>query len=138
MHYAIPLALAGSLCTATSSVCQRLGAKNSEATRVDLWLIVRLARRPIWLVGLASQILGFAFQVAALHYGALALVQPVFALELLLVFGSMTVLGAGRVKRRDWLAAADDGRPRPAPARRLAVGRAPACPGVVVVASGPD
>jgi drug/metabolite transporter (DMT)-like permease len=106
MHYAIPLALAGSLCTATSSVCQRLGAKNSEATRVDLWLIVRLARRPIWLVGLASQILGFAFQVTALHYGALALVQPVFALELLLVFASMTVLGSGRVTRRDWLAAA--------------------------------
>ena len=106
MHYAIPLALAGSLCTATSSVCQRLGAKNSEATRVDLWLIVRLARRPIWLAGLASQILGFAFQVTALHYGALALVQPVFALELLLVFAYMTVLGSGRVTRRDWLAAA--------------------------------
>jgi drug/metabolite transporter (DMT)-like permease len=106
MHYAIPLALAGSFCTAMSSVCQRLGAKNSEATRVDLWLIVRLARRPIWLVGLASQILGFAFQVTALHYGALALVQPVFALELLLVFASMTLLGSGRVTRRDWLAAA--------------------------------
>ena len=106
MNYAIPLALAGSFCTATSSVCQRIGAKNSEATRVDLWLIFRLARRPIWLLGLASQILGFAFQVTALHYGALALVQPVFALELLFVFAYMTVLGAGRVKRRDWLAAA--------------------------------
>ena len=105
MNYAIPLALAGSFCTATSSVCQRIGAKNSEATRVDLWLIVRLARRPIWLIGLASQILGFAFQVTALHYGALALVQPVFALELLLVFASMMVLGSGRVTRRDWLAA---------------------------------
>jgi drug/metabolite transporter (DMT)-like permease len=106
MHYAIPLALAGSLCTATSSVCQRLGAKNSEATRVDFWLIVRLARRPIWLVGLASQILGFAFQVEALRYGALALVQPIFALELLFVFAYMNVLGTRRVTRRDWLAAA--------------------------------
>ena len=76
MDIAIPLAVAGSLCTATSSMCQRRGARSSEATRVDLWLIVRLARRPIWLVGLASQILGFVFQVAALHYGALALVQP--------------------------------------------------------------
>jgi drug/metabolite transporter (DMT)-like permease len=105
MDIAIPLAVAGSLCTATSSMCQRRGARSSEATRVDLWLIVRLARRPIWLAGLASQILGFAFQVTALHYGALALVQPVFALELF-VFAYMTVLGAGRVKRRDWLAAA--------------------------------
>jgi len=106
MHYAIPLALAGSLCTATSSVCQRLGAKNSEATRVDVGLIFRLARRPIWLAGLASQILGFAFQVEALRYGALALVQPIFALELLFVFAYMNVLGTRRVTRRDWLAAA--------------------------------
>jgi drug/metabolite transporter (DMT)-like permease len=106
MHYAIPLALAGSFCTATSSVCQRLGAKNSEATRVDVGLIFRLARRPIWLAGLASQILGFAFQVEALRYGALALVQPIFALELLFVFAYMNVLGTKRVTRRDWLAAA--------------------------------
>jgi drug/metabolite transporter (DMT)-like permease len=106
MDIAIPLAVAGSLCTATSSMCQRRGARSTEATRVDPWLVVRLARRPIWLIGLASQILGFAFQVTALHYGALALVQPVFALELLFVFAYMTVLGAGRVKRRDWLAAA--------------------------------
>jgi drug/metabolite transporter (DMT)-like permease len=106
MHYAIPLALAGSLCTATSSVCQRLGAKHTEATRVDIGLILRLARHPIWLAGLATQILGFAFQVEALRYGALALVQPIFALELLFVFGYMNVLGTRRVTRRDWLAAA--------------------------------
>jgi drug/metabolite transporter (DMT)-like permease len=106
MDKAIPLALAASLCTATSSVCQRLGARSSAATRVDVWLVFRLARRPIWLAGLASMILGFAFQLVALHFGALALVQPILALELLFVFGYITVLGSGRVKRRDWLAAA--------------------------------
>ena len=91
MHYAIPLALAGSLCTATSSVCQRLGAKNSEATRVDVGLIFRLARRPIWLAGLASQILGFAFQLEALRYGALALVQPIMVCDLIFAvyFGAL-------------------------------------------------
>ena len=109
MDKAISLALAASFCTATSSVCQRLGARNARrpgATEVDIWLIFRLARRPIWLAGLASMILGFAFQLAALHFGALALVQPILALELLFVFGHMAVLGSGRVKRRDWLAAA--------------------------------
>jgi len=109
MDKAISLALAASFCTATSSVCQRLGARNARrpgATGVDIWLIFRLARRPIWLAGLASMILGFAFQLAALHFGALALVQPILALELLFVFGYMAVLGSGRVKRRDWLAAA--------------------------------
>jgi drug/metabolite transporter (DMT)-like permease len=106
MDKAIPLALAASLFTATSSVCQRLGARDSQANRLDVWLIFRLARRPIWLAGIASMILGFGFQLMALHYGALALVQPILALELLFVFAYMAVLGSRTVKRRDWLAAA--------------------------------
>ena len=51
-------------------------------------------------------ILGFVFQLTALHYGALALVQPILALELLFVFGYMAVLSSRTVRRRDWLAAA--------------------------------
>jgi drug/metabolite transporter (DMT)-like permease len=106
MDKAIALALAASVCTATSSVCQRLGAKGSQADGLDVWLLFRLARRPIWLLGIASMILGFFFQVTALHYGALALVQPILALELLFVFGYMAILGSRTVRRRDWLAAA--------------------------------
>jgi drug/metabolite transporter (DMT)-like permease len=106
MDKAIPLALLASVCTATSSVCQRLGARDSGSTGLDVWLIFRLARRPIWLAGIASMILGFVFQVTALHYGALALVQPILALELLFVFGYMAILGSRTVRKRDWLAAA--------------------------------
>jgi drug/metabolite transporter (DMT)-like permease len=106
MDKAIPLALLASVCTATSSVCQRLGARDSQPSGVDLWLLFRLARRPIWLLGIASMILGFVFQVTALHFGALALVQPILALELLFVFGYMAFLGSRPVRRRDWLAAA--------------------------------
>jgi drug/metabolite transporter (DMT)-like permease len=107
MEKAIPLALVASLCTATSSVCQRLGARKTQTVDgFDFWLILRLVRRPIWLAGLAAMILGFGFQLTALHYGALALVQPILALELLFVFGYMTFLGNVKVRRRDWLAAA--------------------------------
>jgi drug/metabolite transporter (DMT)-like permease len=106
MDKAIPLALLASICTATASVCQRLGARDSQTSGVDVWLVFRLARRPIWLAGIASMILGFVFQVTALHYGALALVQPILALELLFVFGYMAFLGSRTVRRRDWLAAA--------------------------------
>jgi drug/metabolite transporter (DMT)-like permease len=106
MDKAIAFALLASLCTATSSVCQRLGARDSQPKGVDPWLVFRLARRPIWLAGIASMILGFVFQVTALHYGALALVQPILALELLFVFGYMAFLGSRTVRRRDWLAAA--------------------------------
>ena len=105
MDKAIPLALLASVFTATSSVCQRLGARDSQPSGLDVWLLFRLARRPVWLLGVASMILGFVFQVAALHYGALALVQPILALELLFVFGYMAILSRS-VRRRDWLAAA--------------------------------
>jgi hypothetical protein len=106
MEKEILLALAASCCTATASVCQRLGAKNNEVTGFDVWLVFRLARRPVWLLGIASMILGFVFQISALRYGPLALVQPILALELLFVFAYMTVIGRRvKVKQRDWLAA---------------------------------
>ena len=78
MDKAILLAVAAGLCTATSSVCQRLGASRTRADGFGLGLIVRLAR---------------------------ALVQPILALELLFVFAYMAVLGSRRVQLRDWLAA---------------------------------
>jgi drug/metabolite transporter (DMT)-like permease len=106
MGKAILLAIAASFCTATSSVCQRLGARDAATTAgFDIGLIFRLARRPVWLLGVGSMILGFVFQVTALRYGPLALVQPILALELIFVFGYMAVIGARRVQRRDWLAA---------------------------------
>jgi hypothetical protein len=108
MEKAILLAVAASFCTATASVCQRLGARSADTAGFDVWLLFRLARRPVWLLGIASMILGFVFQLTALRFGPLALVQPILALELLIVFGYLAVMGAGRVtiKRRDWLAAA--------------------------------
>jgi drug/metabolite transporter (DMT)-like permease len=111
MEKAILLALVASFCTATASVCQRLGARDvtadSQETGFDIWLIFRLARRPVWVLGIASMILGFVFQISALRYGPLALVQPLLALELLFVFAYMAIIGSWRVKvkRRDWLAA---------------------------------
>ena len=83
MEAAVILAVAASFCTATASVCQRLGARTSEVTGFDPRLILRLVRRPVWLAGIASMILGFGYQLSALRFGPLALVQPTLALELL-------------------------------------------------------
>jgi drug/metabolite transporter (DMT)-like permease len=102
---AILLAIAASFCTATSSVCQRMGASSESGAGFDLALLLRLARRPVWLLGFASMILGFVLQITALHYGALALVQPILAIELIFVFGYMAVIGSRPVRRRDWMAA---------------------------------
>jgi len=106
MEKAILLAAAACCCTATASVCQRMGAKTSQTSGFDLGLVFRLARRPVWLLGIASMIGGFLLQLTALRFGALTLVQPILATELVLVFGYLAVAGSGRVKRRDWLAAA--------------------------------
>jgi hypothetical protein len=108
MDKAIMLALAASVCTATSSVCQRKGAITTPARGFDPWLVFRLARRPVWLLGMGSMIAGFLLQLAALRFGALALVQPILAAELLLVFGYLAIDGSGRVRvrRRDWVSAA--------------------------------
>ena len=106
MEKAILLAVAASFCTATASVCQRLGARRYEPAAFDAGLVFRLARQPVWLLGLASMILGFVFQISALRFGPLALVQPILALELLFVFGYMAVIGRRvKVRPRDWLAA---------------------------------
>jgi drug/metabolite transporter (DMT)-like permease len=112
MQLAILLSLAASFCTATGSVCQRLGATNLEQSSAkaggfDPWLVFRLARQSAWLLGFACMVAGFVFQVAALHFGPLALVQPILAVELLFVFGYLALLpGPRRVRasRRDWLA----------------------------------
>lgn len=108
MQAAVLLAIAASFCTATASLAQRQGAKSVQTTGgFDVRLILRLAHRPIWVLGIASMIGGFVFQLTALRYGPLALVQPILALELLLVFGFLAVAGRRqmRIKNRDWLGA---------------------------------
>ena len=109
MLAAVLLAVAASFCTATASIAQRQGAKTVEMKGgFDVQLIFRLARRPVWLLGIAAMIGGFIFQITALRYGALALVQPILSFELLLVFGYMAIAGRRRmrIKHRDLLAAA--------------------------------
>lgn len=103
---AIALAVLASFCTATSSVCQRLGASTAPTgERFTPKLLLYLVRQPIWLAGVASLLLGFVFQVVALHFGGLALVQPIFASELLFVFGYMALVGSRKPLQKDWIAA---------------------------------
>ncbi len=109
MQAAVLLAIAASFCTATASLAQRQGAKNVQTTgRFDAQLLLRLARQPVWVLGIVSMIGGFVFQLTALRYGPLALVQPILSLELLLVFGFLAFAARRqtRIKPRDWLGAA--------------------------------
>jgi drug/metabolite transporter (DMT)-like permease len=103
---AVLLAVAAGLLTAVSSTCQRLGA--AQAPGDDSFsptLILRLVRDRLWLAGVASMILGFLCQAAALHLGSLALVQPILASEMLFVFAFVAILSPRRVRGRDLAAA---------------------------------
>ena len=111
MELAISLALAASFCTAMSSICQRVGARRLESGGhevhgFDPLLVFRLAKQPAWLLGFAAMIAGFVLQVAALHFGPLALVQPILTVELLFVFGYLAMHTRCRGMRwHEWLAA---------------------------------
>jgi drug/metabolite transporter (DMT)-like permease len=69
-------------------------------------LMVRLVRRPRWLLGLLSDVFGYIFQAAALALAAVVFVEPILALGIVMSL----VLGAAMTKRRlrtgDWISAA--------------------------------
>lgn len=106
MALAVLLAILASLLTATSSICQRMGAATAPGQDgFSARLILYLVRQPVWVAGVMSMIFGFLLQVAALHFGTLAMVQPILASELVFVFAYMALHGSRRVLRSDWLAA---------------------------------
>lgn len=107
MTIEIPLALAAGLFTAGASILLRAAAAPAPGELRFSWgLVAFLLRRPLWFFGALSMIGGFVLQVAALHFGELAIVQPVIASELLFVFAYLALRHRARVRGRDWLAAA--------------------------------
>jgi hypothetical protein len=102
----VVLALTASIFTALASVAQRRAAAPAPGQRgLGLQLVQYLLHRPVWFLGIASMILGFVFQVAALRVGSLSLVQPIIAAELLIVFAVIALHHRHEVHARDWLAA---------------------------------
>lgn len=103
---AIVLALAGSGIYAVAVVTQQGAAARLPSERAfDLAVLIRLARRPVWLAGLAAVIAGVVLQAAALGLGRLVVIEPVFASGLLIAL----VLAARRDRRPlrpiEWAAA---------------------------------
>ena len=101
---AVLLAVLTSTLYALSTSLQALEArKMPSSTALRASLIVRLAKRPLWLAATAAGLLAWPMQAAALALGSVALVQPAlgFGLIVLLVMG-VTVLHE-RVGRREVL-----------------------------------
>ncbi|PWJ56361.1 hypothetical protein SAMN06264364_101339 [Quadrisphaera granulorum] len=87
MRADIWLALASAACFAVSTVAQHRaavdGADDGTSTS-PVKLMLRLARNPLWLVGLVVALAALLLQALALSRGALVVVQPILLLGLLL------------------------------------------------------
>ncbi|WP_329128522.1 DMT family transporter [Streptomyces sp. NBC_01476] len=80
---AVLAALLSAVCFGVSSVVQQHAASEAPAKEsLRLGLVLHLARRPVWLAGMALTGLSFVMQGLALTFGPLVLVQPIAATDL--------------------------------------------------------
>jgi len=103
---AMVLAFAGALSYAIASVTQQRSAAALASGRpVEPALVLRLARSRPWLLGLVGVGIGFGLQAAALAFGRLVIVEPVFPLGLLLALVLAARAEGRRLERPEWVAA---------------------------------
>lgn len=103
---AAALALVAAALFAVGTVLQeRVTVTASAEEARGAWFMLRLARRPAWLAGIAADGLGFAAHAGALASGRLVAVQPLLATTLVFALPLGAWLAGRRVVRRELLAA---------------------------------
>jgi hypothetical protein len=101
----IVLALTAAFLDALSNVLEIAEAEQvPDDQALHASLIVSLARRPKWLIGLACDAGGFAAMAAALSLGAVAFVQPILSLALLMSLQLGSLLQRRNFGRNEWFA----------------------------------
>ncbi len=82
---AVVAALANAINDGTAAVLEQRSTKQVAAQHnpLSVRLIIDLLRRPLWLIAIVLNITGVVLQIVALHYGALALVQPILVCDLI-------------------------------------------------------
>jgi len=97
--------LVGAAFFALSSVLeQRAASKEAAEHSLRINLLVVLARRRMWLLGMVAGGAGYAMQFIALRNGSLALVQPIFVTGLVMALGASALAQHRRFSRGDWVA----------------------------------
>jgi drug/metabolite transporter (DMT)-like permease len=104
---AISVALVAALCFALTAALQHWAASREPTHKaMDPRLLLRLLRRPLWLVGEVAHVAGTGLQALALALGALAVVEPVLASALFLAIPLEAAITRRRPRRRDLTAVA--------------------------------
>jgi drug/metabolite transporter (DMT)-like permease len=104
----VVLALLTAASNATASVLQRRAASQTKATKAlgGFSLLRELARRRVWLAGIAMVVVAALLQAGALATGPIALVQPIFIVELPLALLLSSWVWHRKLARRTWGAVA--------------------------------
>jgi drug/metabolite transporter (DMT)-like permease len=97
----IVLALVAALLFALGTVLQQKAGLEAPAGGSSAGLLLRMARRPVWLAGIVSDGLGFVAQAAALGIGRLAVVQPLLVASVVFALPLGARLTGQRVRRTD-------------------------------------
>jgi drug/metabolite transporter (DMT)-like permease len=98
-------ALLTALFNGVASVLQRMAAQTAPAaSALHLSLFSYLIRRKVWLAGIGMVILASVCQAVALATGPVALVQPIFIIELPFTLLVASRLAKRKLPRRTWLA----------------------------------
>jgi drug/metabolite transporter (DMT)-like permease len=103
---AVAYALAAAICFALASALQHQAATNEQDYRSSIHLLWQLAHRPRWAAGLTVGAAGLALHAAALHSGALAVVQPLLVMGLAFALPLRALLDRTRPSAAEALAAA--------------------------------
>jgi drug/metabolite transporter (DMT)-like permease len=91
---------------ALGTVLQQRAGVSEPSAGAPAGLVLRMARRPAWLAGIASDGLGFVAQAAALGTGRLAVVQPLLVASVVFALPLGVRLSGQRVTRGEVAAAA--------------------------------
>ena len=103
---AVLIAFGAAICFAFANVLQQRVASRLPATSAfDTCVLLRLARRPLWLVGFVAIIVSISLQAAAFGMGRLVVIEPVLASSLLVALALSAWADHRSMRPGEWAAA---------------------------------
>jgi drug/metabolite transporter (DMT)-like permease len=102
----IVLALVAAFLFALGLVLQEKAASEVPDEAVRRGFLVGLAQRPVWLLGLGAQMLGFVAQAIALGIGRMVIVQPLLVASIVFALPLGRLVEGRRIRREEMIGAA--------------------------------
>lgn len=97
------VAIGAAGCFAVSNALQHHAASQAPRSRaIRATLLWQLLHRPVWLAGIAADLIGVGLHALALHTGALTLVQPLLVSALLLALPISRLVTGRRITLADY------------------------------------